>query len=57
MSLSPTLFTTKLEEDPITHRLVSRRCWNTLHQDRLDADAHRDCQDSGCNCACHDWQD
>jgi hypothetical protein len=57
MTIAPTLFTEALEEDPITHRRISKRCWNTLHQEPSDDLAHDDCLISGCNCACHDYID
>jgi hypothetical protein len=43
----------QLEECPLTHRLISRRCWNTIHQEGDDK-VHKDCDSTNCQCYCHD---
>jgi hypothetical protein len=45
---------TGTEEDPITHRMISDRCWNMWHQEE-DEVPHKDCSAAGCECTCHDW--
>jgi hypothetical protein len=40
------------EQDPITGRLISNRCWNQRHQD--DGPRATECVDDKCECMCHD---
>jgi hypothetical protein len=40
------------EQDPITGRDISNRCWNQRHQD--DGPRARECIEDSCQCMCHD---
>jgi hypothetical protein len=54
MSITLGLFSGTLQQDPITGRHVSRRCWNTLHQEADDAEPHQQCRETSCDCLCHE---
>ena len=54
MSITLGLFSGTLQQDPITGRHLSRRCWNTLHQEADDAEPHQQCRETSCDCLCHE---
>jgi hypothetical protein len=57
MSTTLGLFSGTLQQDPITGRFLSRRCWNTLHQPQEpNSKPHPTCDECGCECACHDYE-
>jgi hypothetical protein len=53
MAITLGLFAGTLQQDPITGQWISRRCWNTLHQEPDEDDAHQQCQETNCDCPCH----